>query len=510
MPGARHLSLVLTPNLHFKKAKEQRHVVEKKGKDILYQVGLFRYGIICELLVRPPEAGMLSSRLTEIAGRNYKEPWSEREANFSVRTLERWLAIAKKAQFPSHALQPKPRSDFGTSRKLCLEHIGWLNVYRIKFPSWSVRLMFDNMLADKHKTTPPSYSTILRYLKGTGYTPQKYLHKRKQAREVQSFEVEYVGELVHMDFHKGSRKIIDSDGEYKQAICCAIVDDKSRLVCHVQWYLNETTEVLVHSMIQALMKRGLPRHFYSDCGSAMRGYEFEAGLKVLDITQKRTMPFSPYQNGKQEAFWQPLEGRLLKMLPANKRITLDVLNAATQAWVEQDYHMQIHSETKERPIDRFFNSKNVLRPALDISELKRAFRVKVTRAQRQTDCTVTLDGVRFQVPQQYKNHESLILRYARWDLGEAEILCPRTSASLAVIHPVNLIYNAAAVRKPVERADDEDADCKNFVDTDNLLSLDDFENIPPLLARCLREHARTFESPGYIPLQKSEVTKNES
>ena len=37
------------------------------------------------------------------------------------------------------------------------------------------------------------------------------------------------------------------------------IDDHSRLICHLQWYLHETAEVLVHGLCQALQKRGLPR-----------------------------------------------------------------------------------------------------------------------------------------------------------------------------------------------------------------------------------------------------------
>jgi len=38
-----------------------------------------------------------------------------------------------------------------------------------------------------------------------------------------------------------------------------VIDDRSRLVCHLQWYLDETAQSLVHGLSQAFMKRGLPR-----------------------------------------------------------------------------------------------------------------------------------------------------------------------------------------------------------------------------------------------------------
>ncbi len=48
--------------------------------------------------------------------------------------------------------------------------------------------------------------------------------------------------------------------------------------CHLQWYLEETAEVFVHGLCQALMKRGLPRSLLTDNGSPMLAGEVEEGL----------------------------------------------------------------------------------------------------------------------------------------------------------------------------------------------------------------------------------------
>ncbi len=39
-----------------------------------------------------------------------------------------------------------------------------------------------------------------------------------------------------------------------KALLLAIMDDRSRLVCHAQWYMDETVETLVHGLMQALQK----------------------------------------------------------------------------------------------------------------------------------------------------------------------------------------------------------------------------------------------------------------
>ena len=142
-------------------------------------------------------------------------------------------------------------------------------------------------------------------------------------------------------------------GQWQRPIVLGILDDHSRLCCHMQWYLSETAEDLVHGLSQAIQKRGLPRALLTDNGSAMVAEEVTEGLLRLGIVHERTLPYSPYQNGKQESFWGTLEGRLLKMLDGVAELTLEFLNKATQAWVEIEYNRAVHRETGCSPVERF-------------------------------------------------------------------------------------------------------------------------------------------------------------
>jgi putative transposase len=92
----------------------------------------------------------------------------------------------------------------------------------------------------------PSYSTIRRYFKAHGLEKQRRLTSRQtqgaqraQARlldrEVRSYEAEYVGQLFHMDGHYGSLKVLTKEG-WQTPVLIAIVDDRSRLACQMQWY----------------------------------------------------------------------------------------------------------------------------------------------------------------------------------------------------------------------------------------------------------------------------------
>ena len=63
--------------------------------------------------------------------------------------------------------------------------------------------------------------------------------------------------------------------------------------------------------------------------------EIVEGLNRLSVLHKTTRPYSPYMNAKIEILWAQVEGGLLAMLEGVSDLTLDFLNQATQAWVEE-------------------------------------------------------------------------------------------------------------------------------------------------------------------------------
>ena len=136
--------------------------------------------------------------------------------------------------------------------------------------------------------------------------------------------------LWHLDYHFGSRNVLTSRGWAKPLALC-IIDDRSRLATHVQWYLHDDVRSLVHGFSQALMRRGLPRALLTDNGAAMLAEEFKNGLHALGILHETTLPYTPESNGKQERLWATLEGRLVAMLESVKELSLELLNKATHA-----------------------------------------------------------------------------------------------------------------------------------------------------------------------------------
>ena len=280
----------------------------------------FRFSVVGALLSNPPEGKELQKRLRELAETEWTHPVDGRKFRVSFPTIERWYYLSlHQEKDPVGVLRRKLRSDSGTTKHLTPEMIDWLQKNYHMHPSWSAQLHGDNLkawlLENPSYGMAPSYTTIWRYLKLKGFDRKPRVRSpfapgrlaaeaRLQNREVRSFEVEYVGGLWHLDFHHASRQIRTEKGEMVTPLALCVIDDHSRLCCHLQWYWWEDTRALVHGFIQALQKRGLPRALMSDNGSAMTSAEFTQGLLRLGIIHETTLPYSPYQNAKQESFWE--------------------------------------------------------------------------------------------------------------------------------------------------------------------------------------------------------------
>ena len=268
----------------------------------------FRFSIVGPLLSAPPLKGDLKQALVELSKRQWKHPITGVSIDFSVSTLERWYYQIRQVRDPVTALRSKRRSDADLSRVMSAEFKQMIQQQYREHPRWSYQLHVDNLRTqiEQHPElgVMPSYPTIRRYMKASGFCKQRTVGKhtvgaliaakRLAEREVRSFEVEYVHGLWHLDFHHGSRKILDKSGQWIKPKLLAIMDDRSRLICHMQWYWDETTESLVHGFLQALQKRGLPRAVMSDNESAMTAAEFTEGLERLSILHEPTLPHSPY------------------------------------------------------------------------------------------------------------------------------------------------------------------------------------------------------------------------
>jgi transposase InsO family protein len=426
-----------------------------------------RHAIIGALLAAPPPRGELRAALEALATRTYLHPITNEPVQFAFSTVERWLHVARKAAGHGDtvgALRRKVRKDAGTRRAVSSVVVVAIVAQHKGHPTWSYKLHADNLVAlvalGELVGPVPSYTTVRRLMKERGLFRQKRRQRRGneerndhsreifESRETRSFESEYVLALWHLDFHAAKIvRIVLATGELATPKLLGILDDRSRLCCHAQWYLDETAETLVHGLSQAIQKRRRPQQLMTDNGAAMTSDEVREGLARLGILHERTLPACPEQNGKQEAWWNSVEGRLLAMLESVPHLTLDVLNHATQAWVEMEYNRARHSEIGEAPAERYLRGPDVGRPSPTAEALRLAFRVEEKRVQRRSDGTATIAGVRYEVPSRFRTLERLSVRYASWDLSMVHLVDDKSGALLAPLYPLDRTKNGAQSRR---------------------------------------------------------------
>jgi len=472
-----------------------------------------RFAIIGPLLASPPPRGDLGRALKDLSRRVWHHPTTGEAVRFGASTIERWLIRARKEPRDRVAvLARRVRKDRGGQPSMSELVRQALAAQYHDHTGWTMQLHYDNLVALAEKEPAleplPSYSTLVRYMKARDLIRRvrrgppasagaDLALDRLQTREVRSWEVEYVNQLWHSDFHTSKKlPVLLERGQWVYPVCACVLDDHSRLCCHAQWYLDETAETFVHSLGQAFLKRGLSGAFMSDNGKPMLAAESRGGLATFGVVHDTTLPYSPDQNGKQESFWGQLEGRLMAMLEGVPDLSLALLNEATQAWVEMEYNRERHSEIGCAPLDRYLRDKDVGRPSPSPAELRFAFMREQSRSLRRSDGTVKLHSVRFEIPSAYRTLRRPHLRWASWDLSHVYLVDEKTGKQLARVFPLDKAGNADGQRRvlaPVATTTGPAAQVAALGERAPT------SGIPPLLAKLMAAYARPGLAPAYLP-----------
>jgi transposase InsO family protein len=465
----------------------------------------FRFGVVGELFSSPPAKGDLAKRLEELSQRRWLPPGERTQVKLGLSTIERWYYRAREEDDPIRVLRRRVRKDQGEPRALPEKLKAALLEQYTSHKRWSYQLHHDNLkaLAEKDRSLGkvPACSTVRRFMKSRGLFPQprrgdpnlpgvQRAEEHLERREVRSFEAKAPNALWHLDFHSGSRQVLTAKGEWATPRLMGILDDHSRLCCHLQWYLAEGAEELAHALCQAFQKRGLPRALLTDNGAAMVADETEQGLSDCSIVHETTLPYSPYQNGKQESFWGPVEGRLVAMLERVRDLTLDALNEATQAWVELEYNRKVHSETGQTPLERWLAGEDLGRPCPGSEVLRLRFTRIEHRTQRLSDGTATVEGVRFEIPARFRHLKRIAVRYARWDLSRVWLWDEIHGAALAPLYPLDKNKNADAARRALVPDSATQAPVRG--------------GVAPLLQSLIDRYRSTGLPPAYLPKKEDD------
>jgi hypothetical protein len=162
--------------------------------------------------------------------------------------------------------------------------------------------------------------------------------------------------------------------------------------------------------------------------------------------------------------------------------------------VEIEYNRALHREIGCSPVTRFAQAADVLRRSPSSDALRAAFRLEAKRRQRTSDGTISLDGVRFEIPARYRHFQDIVVRYPRWDLSLVDLVDPRQGTILARLFPLDRTANADGRRAVIDpRPEEVSATGPSQPPAE----------LPPLLKQILAEYSATGLPPAYLPKNPS-------
>lgn len=368
------------------------------------QVGLFRYGVIADLIHIERGQRGLYAKLREKAAREWDIP-SSRRRKVEVETLRGWLADYRRGGF--EALVPKARGDRGAARAIPQEIADRLCEVKEQHRDYSVTLVIEEVKAAVGQLPEGvvlAPSTVHRLLSRAGLMEKK--PSEPSTKDRRRFAFEKAGELWMSDVMHGPA--ISVSGRQRKAYLVALIDDATRLVPFAAFLLAENVVAFLTVLEQAIRRRGIPKRLYVDNGAAFRAHHLSLVCAKLGITLIHARPYQPQGKGKMERWFRTVRLQLLPTLQPEDKTSLEALNRRLWAWVEGEYHRSPHRGLEgDTPADRWAACSDEVRlPSGDLSEL---FLFEQKR-RVQADRTVSLDSVAYEVDATLVG-ETVTLRY---------------------------------------------------------------------------------------------------
>ena len=187
-------------------------------------------------------------------------------------------------------------------------------------------------------------STLNRHLKAA-HAHRRVVPKNATPGSYTAFEAAAPNDLWQSDVHHGLVALVA--GNEVPVRIVLVSDDSSRTYCHCQAYPDERLPSLEHCLKQAMLKYGIPKRFYTDCGAIYCSIQFALICADLGIHAFTSHPYSPWTHGKVERQWDIQEDQLWSELALLPPMPIDKLNRYLQAWVEAEHHDRVHRRTGE-------------------------------------------------------------------------------------------------------------------------------------------------------------------
>jgi len=288
------------------------------------------------------------------------------------------------------ALFRQRRSDRGQSRKHRQAMIAKAVELKKEQPRRSNVPINQFLQAEFHATIPKS--TLYRHLKRAGATRRKLGVGQQKVRR--RWTRNQSNALWLGDFEDGPCVLVGN-----QAVTThlsAFIDCHSRYVVEARYYLRENLDILLDSLLRAWAVHGASRELYLDNAKIYHAHALKAACFALNIRLLHRGVGDPPPGGLIERFFETAQSQLESEVRAGEILTLERLNHALAAWLEQSYHQQPNSETGQSPLERYHQGSRFTRH-VNLQEVLQYFLRKVRRTVREEFCDVQVDGFFFEV-----------------------------------------------------------------------------------------------------------------
>lgn len=282
----------------------------------------------------------------------------------SVATLQRKWRLYQTGGID--ALRRRPRQDRGAVRAVSDEILAKAIELKRQQPLRSDRPI--NLMLKSMYGKGIARSTLYRHLKNAGATKIRMGIDKTKVRK--RWTRDYSGALWVGDFAHGPYVLVD--GVARLTKLCVFIDTYSRYVVAARYYLRENIDVLVDLLIRAWTCHGLCDEIYVDNGKVFYARQLQTACYKLKVNLLHRPPREPQPGGVIERVIQTLQVGFESEVRAGQVLTLDDINRSLAAYLEIAYHNQVHSETGQKPDERYHAGLSARRDA-DTKTLREMF-----------------------------------------------------------------------------------------------------------------------------------------
>ena len=318
--------------------------------DAITRKALFRYQVISAYLAADPARGKRRQLLEYLASKTWMLPSGE-ALTVGAETIRLWIRLYRLSGF--EALKDKPRSDQGI-RAIPEEIIDQACKLKCQVPERSIERIITIM--ENMQLSPPGLlrrSTLHRALQARGLSKRKLTIPDR--RDLDRFEADYANDLWQADMLQGPwLPDLEHPGKMRRSYLYAFIDDASRLLLYGRFFFKGDLPALELVFKRALQRYGKPRRVYYDNGMVFKSNHMKLLCAELGIHKPiHTTPYRPQGHGKIEAFNRFCVNNFIAELKASTITTLDQLNEAFFAWVDEEYNFRKHAELDMSPKKRW-------------------------------------------------------------------------------------------------------------------------------------------------------------